>query len=235
MDIDQTNASDDPLGPLDPEFAARFQRDDKRPPCQLYLISPLEVGGGFPDRLVRALDAGPVAAFQFRVKGVDQHAAARLAEPLQRLCADRDVAFIVNDSIALAKRLGADGVHLGQEDGDPREARDVLGRDAQIGVTCHDSRHLAMAAGEAGADYVAFGAFYPTATKETRHRPEPSILSWWATLFELPCVAIGGITPENAGLLAAAGADFVAVSNAVWGGDEAAAVRAFAEVLGTGA
>lgn len=223
------------MGPLDPEFAARFQRDDKRPPCQLYLISPLDVSGGFPDRLARALDAGPVAAFQLRVKGVDQHAAARLAEPLQRLCADRDVAFIVNDSIALAKRLGADGVHLGQEDGDPREARDVLGRDAQIGVTCHDSRHLAMAAGEAGADYVAFGAFYPTATKKTRHRPEPSILSWWATLFELPCVAIGGITPENAGVLAAAGADFVAVSNAVWGGDEAAAVRAFAEVLGTGA
>ena len=109
-----------------------------------------------------------------------------------------------------------------------------VGADAQIGVTCHDSRHLAMAAGEAGADYVAFGAFFPTTTKETRHQPEPSILSWWATLFEIPSVAIGGITPANAGALAAAGADFVAVSNAVWGGDEAAAVRAFANVLGGG-
>ncbi|NWO96366.1 thiamine phosphate synthase, partial [Escherichia coli] len=88
-----------------------------RPPCQLYLISPLEVGGAFPERLKRALGAGPVAAFQFRVKGVDQHEAARLAEPLQRICADADIAFIVNDSVSLAKRLGADGVHLGQEDG----------------------------------------------------------------------------------------------------------------------
>lgn len=221
----------DPLGPLDPEFAARFHRDDRRPPCQLYLISPLDVGGGFADRLARALDAGPIAAFQFRVKEVDQHRAAALAEPLQRICADRDVAFIVNDSIALAKRLGADGVHLGQDDGDPREARDVLGPSVQIGVTCHDSRHLAMEAGEAGADYVAFGAFYPTETKVVEHRPEPSILSWWASMFELPSVAIGGITPGNAAPLVAAGADFLAVSGAVWGGDEEAAVRAFADVL----
>ena len=223
---------DDPLGPLDPDFAANFQRNDRRPPCQLYLISPLDVTGGFPDRLARALDAGPVAAFQFRVKDVDQHVAAKLAEPLQRICADREVAFIVNDSIALAKRLGADGVHLGQEDGDPREARDALGPTVQIGVTCHDSRHLAMEAGEGGADYVAFGAFYPTTTKAVEHHPDPSILSWWASMFELPSVAIGGITPVNAPPLIAAGADFLAVSGAIWVGDEAAAVRAFAGVLG---
>ena len=110
-----------------------------QPASELYLISPLDVSGTFPERLVRALDAGPVAAFQFRVKDVDDHAAARLAEPLQRICADRDVAFIVNDSISLAKRLGADGVHLGQDDGDVKDARDRLGRNAQIGVTCHDS------------------------------------------------------------------------------------------------
>ena len=221
--------TDDPLGPLDPDFAAGFQRDDRRPPCQLYLVSPLGVGGGFPDRLARALDAGPVAAFQFRVKDVNQHEAARLAEPLQRLCADRDVAFIVNDSIALAKRIGADGVHLGQGDGTVKEAREVLGREAQIGVTCHDSRHLAMEAGEAGADYVAFGAFFPTTTKQVEHRADPEILAWWQALFELPCVAIGGITPENCLPLIEAGADFLAVSGAVWNGDEAAAVRAFAE------
>ncbi|THD35204.1 MAG: thiamine phosphate synthase [Sphingomonas sp.] len=212
-------------------FADRFVRDDRRPACQLYLVSPRDVGGAFPDRLARALDAGPVAAFQFRLKDVDQHEAARLAEPLQRICADREVAFIVNDSVSLAKRLGADGVHLGQGDGDPREARALLGPDVQIGVTCHGSRHLAMEAGDAGADYVAFGAFYPTTTKETTHRPDPAILSWWSTLFELPSVAIGGITPANAAPLIAAGADFLAVSNAVWGGDEAAAVQAFAAVL----
>ncbi|CAM4169337.1 Thiamine-phosphate synthase [Novosphingobium lubricantis] len=198
---------------------------------ELYLISPLDVAGDFPDRLARALDAGPVAAFQFRVKGLDEHAAARLAEPLQRICADRDVAFIVNDSIALAKRLGADGVHLGQDDGDPREARERLGRNAQIGVTCHDSRHMAMEAGEAGADYVAFGAFFPSATKDAKFHATLDLLEWWQGIFELPCVAIGGITPQNCGPIVQAGADFLAVSHAVWGGDEAAAVAAFHEAI----
>ena len=184
--------------------------------CQLYLISPLDVGGDFPDRLTAALDAGPVAAFQFRVKGLEQDEAARLAEPLQAICAARDVAFIVNDDVALAKRLNADGVHLGQGDGDPRDARRELGANAQIGVTCHASRHMAMEAGEAGADYVAFGAFYDTTTKPSHYRPRPDILSWWTTISQLPCVAIGGITPANAAPLVAAGADFIACVNAVW-------------------
>ena|SRR5436190_17384031 len=201
------------------------------PRCQLYLISPLDVSGDFPARLERALDAGPVAAFQFRVKGGDQHEAARLAGPLQAICRARDVAFIVNDSIALAKRLGADGVHLGQHDGSVREARDVLGREAQVGVTCHASRHLAMEAGEAGADYVAFGSFFPSTTKESEHRPEPELLAWWQALMEVPCVAIGGITPQNCLPLVEAGADFLAVSSAVWSGDEAEAVRAFTKLL----
>jgi len=201
--------------------------DHDRADCQLYLISPLDVAGGFPDRLARALDADPVAAFQFRVKGVDEHTAAKLAEPLHRICSDRDVAFIVNDSIALAKRLGADGVHIGQSDGTVADARERLGRDAQIGVTCHGSRHLAMEAGEAGADYVAFGAFFPTTTKDVEHHAELDVLTWWQMLFEMPCVAIGGITPENCGELIAAGADFLAVSGAVWNGDEVAAVKAF--------
>jgi thiamine-phosphate pyrophosphorylase len=207
------------------------------PPCHLYLISPLDVGGDFPERLARAIDAGEglVSAFQFRVKGLDQHECARLAVPLQQVCSDRDVAFIVNDSIALAKRIGADGVHLGQEDGTVAEARAALGREAQIGVTCHDSRHLAMAAGEAGADYVAFGAFFPTSTKEVSHRAAPELLTWWQQIFEIPCVAIGGITPVNCAPLVAAGADFLAVSGAVWSGDEAAAVKAFAEAMSAAA
>lgn len=202
-----------------------------QPGCQLYLVSPLEVGGDFPARLERALAAGPVAAFQFRVKDVDQHEAARLAEPLMDICAAREVAFIVNDSVPLARRLKADGVHLGQQDGDPREAREALGREAQIGVTCHASRHLAMEAGESGADYVAFGSFFPSPTKASEHRPEPELLEWWTRLFEIPCVAIGGITPDNCGPLVKAGADFLAVSSAVWQGDEAEVVRAFATKL----
>lgn len=201
------------------------------PDCQLYLISPLDVTGSFPERLTRALEAAPVAAFQLRLKDIDQHEIARLAEPLQRICADRDVAFIVNDSISLAKRIGADGVHLGQGDGDPVEARKILGRGAQIGVTCHDSRHLAMEAGEAGADYVAFGAFFPTVTKAVEHQAAPDLLSWWQSLFELPCVAIGGITTENCAPLVRAGADFLAVSGAVWRDDEAAAVTGLHEAI----
>lgn len=196
-------------------------------PSELYLISPLDVGGDFPARLEAALGAGPVAAFQFRVKNLDQHEAARLAAPLQTICAAHDCAFIVNDSVALTKRIGADGVHLGQSDGDVREAREILGREAQIGVTCHASRHLAMEAGDAGADYVAFGAFFPSTTKTSEHRPEPELLTWWQGLFEIPCVAIGGITPDNCGPLVSAGADFLAVSAAVWNGDPAANVAAF--------
>ena len=201
--------------------------------CQLYLISPLEVGEQFSDRLERALAAsgGVASAFQFRVKDIDQHAAARLAQPLQEICVAHDVAFIVNDSVPLAKRLKADGVHLGQSDGDVREAREVLGREAQIGVTCHASRHLAMEAGEAGADYVAFGSFFPSETKPSDHRPGTEMLQWWSGLFEIPCVAIGGITPANCGPLVAAGADFLAVSHAVWNGDEARNVNDFAKAI----
>jgi thiamine-phosphate pyrophosphorylase len=230
---DHDHDDEDPLA-LDPGFADRFERDERRPACQLYLISPPMIDADFVDRLKATFDAGPVRAFQLRVKGLDDHAIARLGEPIRRLCSDREVTFIVNDSVGLAKRLGADGVHLGQDDGDPRDARAMLGPLAQIGVTCHDSRHLAMEAGEAGADYVAFGSFYPTTTKEVRHKPEPSILGWWTTLFEPPCVAIGGITPANAAPLIAAGADFIAVSGAVWNDPlgEAAAIKAFAAVLG---
>lgn len=222
----------DEKDPLDPRFADQFSTE-KRPPCQLYLISPPQIDDHFADRLKAALSAGPVAAFQLRLKGIDDHAIARLAEPLQRICADHDTAFIINDSIGLAKRLGADGVHLGQSDGDPLEARKILGRDAQIGVTCHNSRHLAMEAGENGADYVAFGAFYPTGTKSVTEFADKGIIGWWTTLFGTPCVAIGGISPQNAAPLIAAGADFIAASGSVWNepAGEAAAVTSFTETL----
>jgi thiamine-phosphate pyrophosphorylase len=220
---------------VDDEFdPAEFSPPRRTEPCRLYLISPQEVGGSFPDRLKSVVGDEAVAAFQLRVKDVTEHELARLAEPLQRICADAGIAFIVNDSMQLAKRLGADGVHLGQQDGDIREARALLGPQAQIGVTCHDSRHLAMAAGEAGADYVAFGAFYPTTTKPSVYRPDPAILSWWSSVFEVPCVAIGGINPENAKPLIDAGADFLAVCQAVWSvGDPTKVVADFSSLLAT--
>lgn len=184
-------------------------------------------------QLREALAAGSVAAFQFRVKDVDQDAAALLAKPLQDICKEHDVAFIVNDDAALAKRLEADGVHLGQSDEQLAVARDELGVDVQIGITCHDSRHLAMEAGEGGANYVAFGAFFPTKTKETHHQPDIDVLKWWSAIMEIPCVAIGGITPENCKPLIEAGADFLAVSGSIWNCPDgpAHAVQQFDSVL----
>lgn len=189
---------------------------DDTPSCQLYLISPRDVDGEFSDQLQSALEAGPVAAFQFRVKDLEFDQAIALAKPLKEICDAQDVAFVVNDDVSLAKELGASGLHLGQGDMPLKQARAELGDQVQIGITCHDSRHMAMEAGEGGANYVAFGAFFATQTKETSHRPDPDILRWWSTMMEIPCVAIGGITPENCRQLVEAGADFLAVSGAVW-------------------
>lgn len=222
---------DDPLA-LDPGFAARFERE-RRPPAQLYLVSPDTVGPEFAPRLADALRGGPVAAFQLRLKGKTDEQVLETAAALRPLCRDHDVAFILNDRADLAQACGADGVHLGQSDGDPRQARALLGPEAQIGRTCHDSRHLAFEAGEAGCDYVAFGAFYTTRTHATPYRPDPSLLSWWATISPVPSVAIGGITPANARPLVEAGADFVAAVSAVWDHPDGPgeAVRAFNRVL----
>ena len=208
---------------------AREPQIPERPPCRLYLITPpaLPDLDGFMKRLGEALDAGDVAALQIRLKGADDADVLAAVAALKPVAQARGVAVILNDRPDLAKRSGCDGVHVGQEDASYAEARRTMGPDAMIGVTCHDSRELAMDAAEAGADYVAFGAFFPTSTKETAHRPDPEILTIWQETVEVPCVAIGGIDASNAGALARAGADFVAVSSAVWSHPEgpAAAVR----------
>jgi thiamine-phosphate pyrophosphorylase len=224
----------DDLIPLPEDFADRFQRE-RRPPCQLYVVSPPQIVlPAFAEALKAALDGGPVAAFQLRLKDVADDDVLRACEALLPVCQAADVAFILNDRADLAKRAGADGVHLGQGDGSISEARALLGGEAQIGRTCHDSRHLAMEAGEQGADYVAFGAFYDTTTKPSHYRPTPDILGWWTTLSQVPCVAIGGIFAHNAAPLVDAGADFIAVVRAVWEheGGPGAGVAAFGEVLG---
>lgn len=226
--------TEDDLIPLPEEFADRFERE-RRPACQLYVISPPRIDvPAFAGSLKAALDAGPVAAFQLRLKDVGDDEILRACEALLPVCKAADVAFILNDRADLAAKAGADGVHLGQGDGSIAEARALLGREAQIGRTCHDSRHLAMEAGEQGADYVAFGAFYDTTTKPSHYRPQPEILSWWITLSQIPCVAIGGIFPHNAAPLVEAGADFIAVVRAVWEheGGPGAGVKAFGGVLG---
>ncbi|WP_448581020.1 thiamine phosphate synthase [Thermaurantiacus sp.] len=217
--------SDDPL--------ADFGREE-RPPCQLYLISPpafdLATHARALEQVLKA--GGPVAAYQLRLKGAADAEVLAAAERLLPICQAHEVAFLVNDRADLARLAGADGVHLGQTDGSVAQARAHLGPQAQIGVTCHGSRHLAMEAGEAGANYVAFGAFFPTATKEVSLTATPAILSWWTAISPIPCVAIGGITPANCRPLVKAGADFLAVSAAIWAApDPAAAVQAFAPQL----
>jgi len=190
--------------------------------CQLYLITPPVFDPQtFLPILIKALDAGEVACVQLRLKTADgapapQDHVRAAALTLMAEVQARDVAFIINDDAELAGELGADGVHIGQKDISIKEARMIVGRDAIIGVTCHDSRHLAIEASEAGADYVAFGAFYPTTTKKAKSHPDPELLEIWSTTTNVPCVAIGGINLENAPTLIEAGADFIAVVSSVW-------------------
>jgi thiamine-phosphate pyrophosphorylase len=203
--------------------------------CRLYLISPekMEHPAIFAAELRAALDGGDVAAFQLRLKDVDDAAIAHAADTLRPICQQRDVAFIMNDRPDLAVKLDCDGVHVGQEDMSCAEARRIVGPDRQVGVTCKASRHLAMEAAEAGADYVAFGAFFTSSTKSVTTPADPEILEWWSGVMQVPCVAIGGITVENCKPLVVAGADFLAVAGGVWNyrdGPESA-VRAFNELF----
>ena len=201
------------------------------PLCRLYLITPprLDDLAGFGRTLAHALDAGDVAALQVRLKDVPDAVIAAAVDVLMPIAQARGVAVILNDRPDLARALGCDGVHIGQDDMPLAQARAILGRDAMIGVTCHDSLHLAMEAAEGSADYVAFGAFFPTTTKDAPTRAEPELLTGWQLDMVIPCVAIGGITVETAAGLAQAGADFLAVSAGVWAYPEgpAAAVVAF--------
>ena len=199
--------------------------------CRLYLITPPAIDdlAAFRETLARTLDAGDVAALQIRLKGASEDAIAGACAAILPIAQPHDVAVILNDRPDLAARFGCDGVHIGQSDGTYAQARAAVGPNRMVGVTCHDSRHLAMDAAEAGADYVAFGAFFDTATKATTARPELELLTDWQEIMTIPCVAIGGITVDNCPPLIAAGADFLAVSSGVWGYAEgpAAAVKAF--------
>ena len=185
--------------------------------CRLYLITPpaFELAA-FSRALGEALAGGDAACVQLRLKDVSDAEVLRIGAALMPIVQDAGAAFILNDRPDLAAQLNADGVHIGQSDASFAQARALMGRDRIVGVTCHNSRHLAMDAAEAGADYVAFGAFYPTATKDPSHWAEPEILEIWSEIAETPCVAIGGITIDNAPPLVRAGADFLAVAAGVW-------------------
>lgn len=187
----------------------------------------------FTQELSKVLDAGDIACVQLRLKGIDDDAIRRAAVALRPIVQERNVAFILNDRPDLAAETGCDGVHIGQDDATYADARRILGDDAIVGVTCHNSLDLAKRAAEAGADYVAFGAFYPTGTKDAKSRADLEVLEWWATFMTVPCVAIGGITADNAAPIVTAGADFIAVSGGVWRHPDgpAAAVKALNHVI----
>lgn len=190
---------------------------DPTPSTEIYLITPPAFSpAAFVDDLAAALDGGPVACLQLRMKDVDDDAIRAAAAAILPVAHARGVPVLMNDRPDLAAETGCDGVHIGQEDSPYAAARTLLGAQAMIGVTCHDSRHLAMTAAEHGADYVAFGAFFGTATKEVRHHAEPDLLAWWSDIAVVPAVAIGGITADNCAPLVRAGADFLAVVGAVW-------------------
>jgi len=210
------------------------RKEDIAPACRLYLITPPAFEPiAFTETLKAALGAGDVACIQLRLKDVDDDTVLRAGEALLPLAQDAGAAFLVNDRPDLALKLGADGAHVGQEDMPYKDARKLLGPDRIIGVTCHDSRHMAMEAGEAGADYVAFGAFFPTATKEAKSRASLDLVAWWAEVMTVPQVAIGGITVDNCRPLVEAGPDFLAVCAGVWNhaGGPAAAVSAFNRIF----
>ena len=185
--------------------------------CRLYLVTPsIADPRSFSENLKSALAAGDVASVQLRLKDVPDDEIRRAADLLMPIAQTAGVAFIVNDRPDLAAELGADGVHVGQDDVPYQEARNLVGKNAIVGVTCHASQDLAIEAAERGADYVAFGAFFPTMTKQPKSRAGIELLAWWSGLMTVPCVAIGGITTHNAGPLIGAGADFLAVCAGVW-------------------
>lgn len=188
------------------------------PACRLYLITPPAIpdAEAFADLLAEAIAGADLAVLQIRLKDVPDSELRRIGRLLVPIGQKAGAAVLINDRPDLAADLGADGVHVGQSDASCARARSILGPDRVIGVTCHGSRHLAMEAGEAGADYVAFGTFFPTSTKTATATAHQDLLAWWSVLFEIPCVAIGGITVDSCAGLALAGADFVAVSAGVW-------------------
>lgn len=188
-----------------------------RNPCQIYLISPPKIDlDKFYVQLSEAFSGGHIGAFQLRLKDTPDAEIIEAANVIMDLCHKNGAQFIMNDRPDLAKKVNADGVHIGSDDGDYDKARKILGTDKIIGVSCYDSSDRAIEFGEKGADYVSFGAFFPTKTKETKATPSVDILKFWSTNSVLPCVAIGGINADNCRLLADNGADFIAVISYVW-------------------
>ena len=202
--------------------------------CQLYLITPSKIEArDFCEQLISALKVGNIACVQLRLKNIPEDLTHKTIEAILPITQDYGVPLILNDDPVMALETGCDGVHIGQKDIDYISTRNIVGRDSIVGVTCLDSIDLAMLAAERGADYVAFGGFFPSATKISDGKPTIETIKKWNEITTVPSVAIGGITPQNCDQLVLAGADFLAVISAVWEHPKgpAAAVTEFNQII----
>ena len=199
---------------------------------QLYLVTPPAFDlDQFPDRLARVLDGADIACLRLAMATRDADTVARAADALREIAHARDIAIVIADHVVLAERLGLDGVHLGDAAKSVRSARKTLGPDAVVGCHCGHSRHDGMTAGEAGADYIAFGPVGATGLGDGRVA-EDDIFEWWSQMIELPVVAEGGLTPERVAALAPH-TDFFAIGEEIWAADDPlAALRSLTASLG---
>ncbi len=207
---------------------------DKKVLTKLYLISPPNINvNEFIFSLDDVLNTGLVSCFQLRLKNVKDEDIIESSKALKPICNKYHVPFILNDRLDLVNKVEADGVHLGEDDDSILEARKLLGPKAIIGASCYNSKHLAMEAAEEGADYVAFGAFFDTITKDPKTKADMNIIKDWTLISNIPCVAIGGINSSNCKELVDAGADFIAVVGSIWNknDDPKSAVNKFKSII----
>ena len=201
---------------------------------KLYLISPPNINANeFIFSLDDVLNTGLVSCFQLRLKNVKDEDIIESSKALKPICNKYHVPFILNDRLDLVNKVEADGVHLGEDDDSILEARKLLGPKAIIGASCYNSKHLAMEAAEEGADYVAFGAFFATITKDPKTKADINIIKDWTLISNIPCVAIGGINSSNCKELVDAGVDFIAVVGSIWNknDDPKSAINKFKSII----
>lgn len=185
--------------------------------AQIYLISPPQIElKDFSLKLENALKTGFVPSFQLRLKNYSPSEIKKISQEIKKICDENNCLFLLNDFYEIALEVGASGVHVGIDDKKISQIRQNSPKNFVIGASCYDSKHLAMEAGEQGADYISFGAFFETQTKISRGKPTVEILNWASEILNLPIVAIGGINDKNCVELVKNGADFLAVISYVW-------------------
>ena len=183
----------------------------------IYLISPQKIRGSqFYEELQQVLKTNKVKYFQLRLKKISDRNLLKISKKIKKIVRKNNVKFLINDKPSIAKRVGADGCHIGQKDINFTRSRKILGKSKIIGITCHNSKKLALNAKRQGANYVAFGSFFESSTKKTAFKANLEILRWTKKKISMPIVAIGGINSINYKKILTSGADFIACSSYIW-------------------